>query len=336
MRRVLLVTIPCLLIVGLGSLAANGATATTEREAAAIASAFARAMGWDYGPPSQTKLAELPTGERVWEVEFSGEAGVQVGQETGRIRIVVDKSQLRDVQEVRRDAPAKLTELEARTAGERILDVVGRPTDIVFECVENDRINKEWRVRWKRTFQGIPYISDGVLVVLSPIDGELLAFGDKRISAPPEAAEVNLSPETAIQAARETAAALEMPGAISAAASVQLYVVQPDSYWGPGPLSDRLSDGAPSRVAWVVRLGDRGQKHFWIDAADGTLLGGAQARDSSYTTRRLGSTQAKPPAARHPRQSMRGPAATPIIIAALGLLAVGGIAWSVRRKRPAA
>jgi hypothetical protein len=314
------------------------ATVDTEEAAKSIAIAFGRAMEWHHGLPSKAELRQSARGTTVWEVQFSDAARVEVDATTGTIVTVMDYMELKPLGELADKAggevPQNVSESAMRNVAQRALELAAPRDDLRFSRVSIDPVDKARDFVWDRVFNGIPYLSDGAGVSVSPLDGRLLGLGAHCPSAPPESAELNLSRETAIEVAQQKAAELGMSAAILAAASAQMYVVQPNNYWGPGPEADCRDPGAPSRVAWVVRLGDRGQKHFWIDAADGALLGGTQARDSSYTTRRLEPPKVEPFPSTDPRPSARARAAAPIIAAALVLLGTAAIVWSVRRKRP--
>jgi len=97
----------------------------------------------------------------------------------------------------------------------------------------------------------------------------------------PESTDVEVTQEAALERARQCASALGFSqGGLPPA--VELRIVQPNDYWGPNG-EVHLQYPARSRVASVVTLKvpypgteTYSYKEFWIDAKDGSLLGGTQ------------------------------------------------------------
>jgi hypothetical protein len=294
-------------------------------------------MDWRYGPPLEARLVQSSAriGQR-WEVDF-GAALVGVDPETGDILSATDFSK-GDLLRSAETTGKRIGEQEARQTAERVLDLVGRPADLQFEKSFQRNHSKEWRFLWARTFQGIPYLYDKIQVRISPLDGKMLGYGRQFVSAPPPSAQIAIEREDAISAARGVAASLGIAGADTAPVAAEVFVVQPDNYWGPGPATDGWGRGAPSRVAWVVRLGDECDcKEFWIDAAEGSLLGGTQTLGPSFTRKRLGQKERRPTAreaAGDPAQGRAGSKVAPVVGVGLPvlLLLLLFTIWYGRRK----
>jgi len=126
-----------------------------------------------------------------------------------------------------------------------------------------------------------------------------------------------------------------MADSAAASASARLMVVPPNYYWEAEPKRNlhSLYPGAPSRVAWVVTLSEGdGYKQFWMDAGDGSLLGGTQ-------TKGAGGPETPPSAAGQARPSgaaggvMSSARARILLGSGLGLLVLIGALFALRLRR---
>jgi len=151
------------------------------------------------------------------------------------------------------------------------LDVRGRPAVLLSAG------SGGWSVTWARLDDGVPVRGDGVRIALWP-DGTF--HGLNRIERPLAAAPVQ--PLTA-GGARATAEAwtAQRYGATAA----ELHVTGVERAWvAPNGAFATIGDDAPAetlRLAWIVgfdaigKLADRVRSiEVWIDAGDGSLLGG--------------------------------------------------------------
>jgi hypothetical protein len=134
-----------------------------------------------------------------------------------------------------------------------------------------------WSVAWPRIVDGVPVRGDGIRIALWP-DGSFhgLSRTERPLAAPPVRA-------LAASTARTAAAALIATRFGSAAADLRIAAV--GRAW-VAPNGAFAADGldAPAetlRLAWVVTLESRGSLadrlrsiEVWLDAGDGTVLGG--------------------------------------------------------------
>jgi len=309
--------------------------AITELQAEDKAARLADALGWSYGPPSGARLEPEPSSwphPPRYRVDFSKAAEICVYAETGEIQGGVDDT-VAALLSGPHPPEGKLGEREAREAAERVLDVWGRPADIRLEKAFQRPDSKYWVFIWKRTFQDIPYVYDAMEIAVSPVAGKLVYFGRSFLSAPPPTAEAKVSEQEAIAAARDAAAKKGMADSAAASASARLMVVQPNDYWEAKPNLESWYPGAPSRVAWVVRFttGD-GYREFWIDAADGRLLGGEASRGTGGLRTPPGAAgQAGPSGATG--GVMSSARARILLGSGLGLLALLGAFFVLRTRR---
>jgi hypothetical protein len=268
------------------------AAVTSPESAVLIAKDLAAALGWSYGEPTSAVLREvdLPNSRR-WEVDFSEAASVNIDPDSGEILALTDFSGSNELR-ASTEEDRKISQEAAREVAEAALDLLGRPEGIAFEkSYQGSPHTPAWVFLWTRTFNGIPYLYDKLQIRISPLDGRVLGYGRQFISAPPPSADTKISEEDAIALARKAAATLQTAGSVSATSSAVLRVVQPNDYWGKQPNGHAWHKGAPSQVAWVVRIAQDDKEHdyqelwdnqveyreFWVDAADGRLLGGSEA-----------------------------------------------------------
>lgn len=286
-----------LLLAAITACAAASAPLESEEAAKQAAKRFAETLGWEsYGEPTEAKLREGVSAAQAthWRIEFSDDAIMRFDRDTGEVYTATALAEFASL-DTAEPVEVIVDEQSARQAAESLLDRIGRPSDVVFDKSYQPPDTREWRFRWARTYEGIPYLYDSLHVRVSPVTGRVIGYGRQLISAPPTSAEVRVTEEDAISAARNAAASLGIPESVIAVATASLKVVQPNNYWGPGPTIEGWRVGGPSRVAWVVDLGDGGElKQFWIDAADASLLGGMQMKGAGSITRKLEGKPAEP------------------------------------------
>ena len=125
---------------------------------------------------------------------------------------------------------------------------------------------------WQRQQGGYDFKHDFVRVVLSPSDGELLAYR-KNWGQTPEAFTIRISKDTAIQAAG-AGVVLHFKAKRAPDGNVSgPVVVCPNDVFGASPVGSDTR-----RLAWVVAYPKqpeyRNDMEVWVDAENGRLLGG--------------------------------------------------------------
>jgi len=138
-------------------------------------------------------------------------------------------------------------------------------------------VSSGWSVRWSRVAAGAPVLGDGVRVLLWP-DGSFhgLAVSARSLAAAPDR---RIPAAKAEQLAERTAAARY--GTKASGPSVEssrLAWVAPNDAWNAAAPD---APGGTLRLAWVVTLRADGQLaerlrglQVWVDAGDGTVVGG--------------------------------------------------------------
>jgi len=258
--------------------------------AAETATAFAQAVGLPWGAELQTveEAGAGRYGDRThFQVKYFEFADVTIDAADGSIVAAHNGSGLAEF--MAKPTKVNLTEADALVRATAIAEAMGlsRASAVLHDVKLQEFTEGElykWHIRWVRTINGIPYDSDMAIAMLDPATGSLLGAGKAFWSAPPETTDVVVSKDQALQSARAYARTLGIHET-SLPASVELKVVQPNNYWDMGTRVPVPFPGF-SRVAWVVTLrvpspafGPEAvaEKVFWIDAADGRLLGGTQS-----------------------------------------------------------
>ncbi len=306
----------CLVILSLavGICSVSASVVNSEESAKSLGAGYAQKAGWDYGLPSEAKLIDLPQHGKAWRVEFSGASLIHLSQATGDVISLTDLSAGTLLCS---DEPIKesITEQAAYAAAQMALVNFGIPPSTAFLNSYKDNNTKEWRFRWARMLGAIPYQDDTIQIRISPIDGKMLGYGKHFISAPPSNSQVVATKEAAIANAREIAGQLGLSNSATITADAELKIVQPTYYWTESLDRNIPYVGGPTRIAWIVALGEpHERKNFWIDATDGSLLGGDQVKGGNYLTKRL---HRKPPAPTSSPANKSHDAATPSAPAAV-------------------
>ncbi|UCG88149.1 MAG: hypothetical protein JSW71_06295 [Gemmatimonadota bacterium] len=256
-------------------------------------SAFAEAVGMPFGEGVETVMeaAEGPYGDR-WTVKYFDFSEVTVDAADGSVVTAINRAAVEEF--MAQPTTVAITEAAAVASASEIAKLMGLPFDSaeLYDVELNEFAADElyqWHVRWVRTADGIPYESDMAIVMLDPNSGQFLGAGKAFWSSAPESVEVRVKESQALGIAREHAQRLGIQEA-DVPPSVELRIVQPNNYWGPGEVV-APKYGSPSRAAWVVNLrspsslggeGAAADKVFWIDAANGELLGGTQSMGPTH------------------------------------------------------
>ena len=125
-------------------------------------------------------------------------------------------------------------------------------------------------------YQGISY-ENGVVVCITAEDGKLIYLSAGLDAPAPASTAVTVDENAAKTSALAYANQLAPAAAGAATSMAKLVIVLPNSYWTGKGLGAR-EDSTVAHVAWVVTESISGNDLiFWIDAADGRLLGGTQS-----------------------------------------------------------
>jgi hypothetical protein len=262
--------------------------ATTAKQTAA---AFAEAVDLPWAADQVETSEKLDAGRygdrHHFVLKYFGFTEIAVDATDGAIVNVQNRSAV--TQFLAEPTRVKLTEEEALARADQIAQAMAISVgDTAFRDVKLNEFTADehymWQVRWHRMCANIPYDSDGAIVMLDPETGNLLGAGKAFWARPPASTEVKIDSDEALSIARQQAAALALQET-DLPPSVELRVVQPNNYWDLAEPVEIPHTGF-SRVAWVVTFsvpsalgGPDAVAHtvFWIDAADGRLLGGARS-----------------------------------------------------------
>ncbi len=277
-RMLVLVWLVCL--IG-GSLSLAHAQVDTAKDAATKAAAFATAQNMPWGDDIQTVLRQNVNAARKaeWVTTYGNLASVGVDQRTGAVVCAVDFSEV--TAHVTAKAPAKLDQAAALTRAQDIVTRAGLTSvanlgtpDVQLQQADPDA----WRfaIKYPLLYQGLPYEYGCVTVMLAAEDGKLLALSSA-IDVPVPASTAATVDQNAATTSAVGYAAKVAPAMASPQTSAKLMIVAPNSYWNAWGLGAK-EDGTVARTAWVVTAKQNGgELIFWIDAADGLLLGGTQS-----------------------------------------------------------
>ncbi len=280
MRKYLVVSIWLAALVA-ASVSLCYAQATTADVAATKAAAFATALNLPWGDETQTVLRQNVNQARKaeWVTTYGSFSSIGVDQRTGAVVSAVDYSEV--MAHTAAQAPAKLDQAAAIA---RAQDIITRAGLITAANLGTPEVKLQqdsqgvWRfaVKYPCVYQGIPYEYGCVTVLVAAEDGKLLALSSAINVPVPASTTATVDEKTATTSALGYAAKLT-PDTSSATASAKLMIVAPNSYWNAWGLGAK-EDSTVARTAWVVTATQNGaQLIFWIDAADGRLLGGTQS-----------------------------------------------------------
>jgi len=283
MRKHMLIAIWFAALV-VGSLSACYGQAPTAEVAATKAAAFAAALNMPWGEETQTVLHENvnPARKAEWVTTYGSFSSIGVDRRTGAIVSAVDYSA--GMAHIAAQAPAKLDEAAATARAQDIITRAGLAAVANLGAPEvqlqqHAHEPDAWRfaVKYPVQYQGIPYEYGCVTVLLAAEDGKMLALSSAIDVPVPASTTASVDEKTANESALGYASKLS-PSAEPGTASAKLMIVVPNSYWVSSGLG-ASEDATIARTVWVVTVEQAGgQLIFWIDAADGRLLGGTQSR----------------------------------------------------------
>lgn len=273
----------CLLLAcclpGYGQTAVTAEAATAEA-ATARAADFATGLTMPWAESTEAVLRENinPARKAEWVVKCGAFSSVGVDPRTGRITSAVDYSAA--LTHALTPAPVKLDKAAAVARATDILTRAGLLQAVDAKAPEvrfHESDPGAWRlsVKFPCVYQGIPYQYGGATVLLGANDGAFLALSSAVDVAPPADTTVTVDEKAAADSA------LALSARVSASdepvtASATLMIVVPNSFWITAGVGAK-EDGTVARTAWVVTV-SKGERLlvFWIDAADGRVLGGTR------------------------------------------------------------
>ncbi len=337
-------------LAALGAPAARGET-VAEKDALAIAGDFATAVGMTWGEPTEVVLKQDAghNRDREWHIGFHDFATIGVNPSKGFISSAVDYSVSRRDYALASEHPLsqeqpQLDEETALARAGRILALAGLEDAVQLESpvllLRQHSVAPDvycYLCNWRLMYQGVPFDDGGVMLQLSPADGRLIVLSTGLDIPAPESVRAVVDRPTAETAAQGLCRSLDSRFR-PAETEMELRIVVPNSYWADRGLGEEITE-AGSRVAWVVKLREAGGhfRTFWIDAANGTLLGGTQSKGavSDTTTTSSGSTTSAIAVDPGPKSASTG---VPRSVTAMAAAAVLALAAGVllRRRRAAA
>lgn len=228
------------------------------------------------GPVTRSQIERVPLSSQnnVWSVDFGDDGSVSIDAQTRRVINVVNgklyKTSKRLAKLTAAEAKAKAIE-KAKTLGleldERALIEEPKPV------INSGDHPLYWLVKWKRTYEGIPYIDDWIAIAVESTAGELLYYTYRYPSQEPQSNERNLDHDQAREKAQSFMNQHSQNGrTLNEAANGKLVIVNPNSLWTPeSGQSEPVSEAA---IAWEFEL-DNGSR-IWVSVKDGTILGGKE------------------------------------------------------------
>ncbi len=266
--------------VMLPAAAGHGASRVSEQRARTVASKFAAAVGMTWGTPTRSELHKDVNAERRQELmlDFGDSASVGIDPTRGVVSSAVDYAAVTALNS--RPAPAKLDKAAAVARAKKVMEAARLEGTLPLEpptaWLKREERAASYYVWWRPTYRHIPYDSVAVQVNISAADGRLITLSTGLDVVPPRSTKVTVSKESAVRSSTEWAKRFDASFRASTT-KAEVRIVTANSYWTFYKLGRRVSPD--SRVAWVVEVIDGGRHLiFWIDAANGDLLGGTQSQ----------------------------------------------------------
>lgn len=133
------------------------------------------------------------------------------------------------------------------------------------------------RVVWKRSYKGFSFKNDKVMIDFDPETMEVVGYSNGLLSEEPSSVAVSVNETKALALASEMIENKDIKTV--AGLSANLEITNPNYYW-----TDAYTGEEPSttRLSWLVPIFNpqTGQQlgEIWIDAEDGSILGGVECR----------------------------------------------------------
>ncbi len=263
-------------------------TINTPQQAVSRASNVFRAVGWSHTGKPSAKLVDTSHSESkrqptTWEIsaDADGKLMAQIDGVTGRIchlrRSLPDRTE--DIVGIDKPFANKQAERFLKVAGISLQDLRLESSKLVTHWTTPGAM--QWEIVYRRVYKGFPFICDAVGIDLDPRDGSLLGLGGVDTWSPlPEATTVVLDRGQAVSKAKEYMAGLGI--ATNDLVSGELMIVQPNHYWEYMGMGTTPPEPTSSSLAWELHFSQPWtDTAIWIDARDGSVLGGYRSRDIS-------------------------------------------------------
>jgi len=248
------------------------------------AAAFAQALWLPWDGPAEVTLRKdvTPTRPAEWLVACPGQASLGLDPRTGAVLSAVAYAN-----DPRYGASPLQTKEMAIPRASAMLVRAGLSDKATYAMPQAefrpvDPGGPRWFVRFPLQYHGIVYEDGGVTVEFTPGQGKLASLAAGLDVLVPRDTTVKIAKDSALQSARTFVSKVGAQHAVPLKLSAALRIVVPNSHWAPRGLGAQESRAA-SRVAWVVTAQARPAQEavsreyaFWIDAADGRLLGGSE------------------------------------------------------------
>lgn len=270
-------------VVAIGGTAASE---VSQQDAVAVASSVAGQLGlqWGEGATAAFKNADEERWRPArWELDFRGLRRMAVAADSGCVLWLLNTTTSDSA--AAEPATEPIPKAQAVEIARKVVAAMGPADNLVLQSAElhePTETSREWVVKWSRMWRGIPYHGPGAAVGLEAATGTLVSAGYYVPPPPPASAEVAVSEERAREVALGALrAAGKDSGFVSPEIAAKLMIVEPNGdFANPKPVGWK----DPTRVAWVVTVTQKAKEGFimgrveiWVDAADGSVLGGVMS-----------------------------------------------------------
>lgn len=288
MFRLLISMLVGALVLGCAAEPARANAAVSREEAIAAAARVARdlELPFSHRVTAELKERESPPyrGTPLWVIELPEFSHFRVDAGTGSVLSFFDMSAWREAHA----SPPKtaVPAGDAVAIATHVLQTLGMPDDLLFgqaRCHPYCNDQYRWTISWHRSHGGIPLAERTAKVSLDAATGKALAGYIDPLPPAPESWELKVSAADAVdKAVRQVCQASTRTPQMRTDA--RLMLVQPNWYYSSEGEQPPRSDD-PSRLAWVIGVWAgypgfpiAGHHIYWVDAADGTILGGKSTR----------------------------------------------------------
>ncbi len=264
---------------------AYSAQELSEEQAVAAANRFLQVC--ELAPASAPRRARLRTGSggwQFWEISWPGQYTCRIDARTGQVYLFSNYARV--YEQVKRIGRERAPRIASQEAAEQycweLARRLGLPKDAYLKSL---RITKEGGAGdanraasisavFDVRYFGYAFLSDGgeISITIDPLDGTLTYFS-RRLDTMIESHDVRLSKSEAVQKAKQVYEGWyrtrRSPHRGQYAGRVEVGYVYPNSNFGRKASPPQVPYRA--RLAYAVYFGEEA---VWIDAANGSLLGG--------------------------------------------------------------
>ena len=199
---------------------------------------------------------------------------MKIDSTNGIIRYIVNYHNLYN-----KDKQQNISKEQALHYAEKYLNIIGislQDIHLVYIYIEQtaSSLPGYWEACFCPSFHGYDFsFQNNITMGISAVNGDLISIGNPGNIPNPKSVNLKLNAEEAMNAA--TALFATKNDIITFSNKPKLLIVLPNYYWNKILQLDTVSDDETnSRLAWILSINKPWKGYIWIDAANGSMLGG--------------------------------------------------------------